>query len=168
MDEFGAVSPDAVGRVGLGNASGLARIPSILGEPRLLRRRFGTKGRQGWTAHELTLSRSSAPIINHRPSYAVRQPMSALGQKRTSAFNKFIGSQYQPSWDLVLKCVGSLEIDDELEPGWLFDGDVSGFDASQNLRDLPADEVAIDLDDARSISEETFVLGHLRPLINRR
>src|SRR5262247_865746 len=58
MDEFGAVSPDAVGRVGLGNAGGLARIPSILGEPRLLRRRFGTKGRQGWTAHELTLSRS--------------------------------------------------------------------------------------------------------------
>src|SRR5262249_26936914 len=58
MNEFGAVAPDAVGRVGLGNAGGLARIPSILGEPRLLRRGFGTKGRHGWTAHELTLSRS--------------------------------------------------------------------------------------------------------------
>src|SRR5262245_66260959 len=31
MDKFGAVSPDAVGRVGLGNADGLALIPGLTG-----------------------------------------------------------------------------------------------------------------------------------------
>src|SRR5262249_2297227 len=86
-DEFGAVSPDAVRRVGLGNAGGLARIPSILGEPRLLRRGFGTKGRQGWTAHELTLSRSSrqngdAAVRTRLPSSLNWHPWQASDLRR--------------------------------------------------------------------------------------
>src|SRR5262245_53691867 len=54
MNEFGAVSPNTVGGISEGHASGVAGIPRILGETRLLCRGFGVKGRQWWTAHELT------------------------------------------------------------------------------------------------------------------
>src|SRR5262245_49681224 len=51
-NEFDAVSPDAVGRVGKSYASRIARIPGILGKTRLLCGSFGGKGWQWWTAHE--------------------------------------------------------------------------------------------------------------------
>src|SRR5215475_3967020 len=54
MNEFSAVPPDAVGGIGEGYAGGIASIPGILGQARLLCRGFGGKGRKWWTAHELT------------------------------------------------------------------------------------------------------------------
>src|SRR5215471_5709769 len=54
MNEFGAVSPNAVGGIGECYASGVAGIPGVLGEARLLRGGFCAEGRQWWTAHELT------------------------------------------------------------------------------------------------------------------
>jgi hypothetical protein len=61
-----------------------------------------------------------------------------------------------------------LEINNQLESGRLFDWDISWRDASQNFHDLPTDQIAVDLDQARSISDETFVLSYLGPLVNRR
>src|SRR5215470_11483881 len=54
MNEFRAVSPNAVGGIGECHASGVAGIPGVLGEARLLCRGFGAEGRQWWTAHGLT------------------------------------------------------------------------------------------------------------------
>ena len=50
-----------------------------------------------------------------------------------------------------------LQIDDEFEPGWLFDRDVSWLDASQNLHDLPTDQIAIDLDNARTARDRCLI-----------
>src|SRR5262249_20650064 len=140
MDKFGAVSPDAVGRVGLGNAGGLARIPSILGEPRLLGRGFGTKGRQGGTAHELTpcLFERSGPdsmapsaaratgnaqaqsAITDTAAAATRQPTRKPTSNRSELFNR-VTSVPVSAWRF-LTCVYRKpkpgRSGDEVRQGW--------------------------------------------------
>src|SRR5215471_4068733 len=51
VQEFGAVSPTAVGCVGEGDPSGIARIPRILGHTRLLWGCFGGERRKRRAAH---------------------------------------------------------------------------------------------------------------------
>src|SRR5580692_4509868 len=55
-NELGAVAPDAVHRIGERYFGGIARVPGILGETRLLRGAFGGKGRQRWAGHGRSLS----------------------------------------------------------------------------------------------------------------
>src|SRR5580693_10008346 len=50
-NELGAVAPDAIHRIGERYFGGIARVPGILGETRLLRGAFGCKGRQRWAGH---------------------------------------------------------------------------------------------------------------------
>src|SRR5580692_750270 len=47
-NELGAVAPDAIHRIGERYFGRIARVPGILGETRLLRGAFGSKGRQRW------------------------------------------------------------------------------------------------------------------------
>jgi hypothetical protein len=54
MNEFGAVSPNAVSGIGKGHAGGVSRIPGILGKARLLCGGFSREGRERWTAHDVT------------------------------------------------------------------------------------------------------------------
>src|SRR5215470_20369848 len=56
MNEFGSVSPNAVGGIGESYAGRVAGIPGVLGEAGFLCRGFRGKGRQWRAAHELTPS----------------------------------------------------------------------------------------------------------------
>src|SRR5215813_9155212 len=51
VQEFGAVAPPAVGRVGERDARRIARVPGVLGHARLLRGRFGGERRKRRSAH---------------------------------------------------------------------------------------------------------------------
>src|SRR3984957_1893551 len=63
-NELGAVAPDAIHRIGKRHFGGIARVPGILGETRLLRGAFGCKRRQRWAGHGRSLSLPSrAPAI---------------------------------------------------------------------------------------------------------
>src|SRR5215510_5331442 len=65
MNEFGAISPDAVGRIGLRHAGRIARIPGILGKTRLLCGGFGSKRWQRWTTHGAgSFGAFNATIVN--------------------------------------------------------------------------------------------------------
>src|SRR5215470_7739374 len=54
LEEFRAVSPPAVGRVGQRNASGVARVPGVLRHTRLLGGGVGGKRRKRRTIHGVT------------------------------------------------------------------------------------------------------------------
>src|SRR5882757_535302 len=51
LQEFGTVSPPAIGGICERNAGRIARIPGILGKPRLLGGGFVGERRQRWAAH---------------------------------------------------------------------------------------------------------------------
>src|SRR5260221_14420970 len=61
-NELGAVAPDAIHRIGKRYLGRIARVPSILGEARLLRIAFGRKGRQWWAGHGRSLLVSDLPL----------------------------------------------------------------------------------------------------------
>jgi len=50
--ELGAIAPDAVDRISEGDAGRIARVPGILGEPRLLRGGLGIERGQRRAGHE--------------------------------------------------------------------------------------------------------------------
>src|SRR5262249_23741580 len=77
MNEFGAVSPNAVGGIGKGYASGVAGIPGIFGEARLLRGGFGGEGRQWWATHELAPSLFALRHVRFTPNSGLLQCSSA-------------------------------------------------------------------------------------------
>src|SRR5262249_18782352 len=60
VNELGAVAPDAVDGIGEGDAGGIAGVPGIFGEARLLRRGLGGEGGQRWAGHRLTPTCSSS------------------------------------------------------------------------------------------------------------
>src|SRR5580692_1855932 len=55
-NELGAVAPDAVHRIGKRYFGGIARVPGILGEARLVRGAFGCERRQRRAGHGRSLS----------------------------------------------------------------------------------------------------------------
>src|SRR5262249_14837757 len=57
LEDFGAVAPAAVGRVGERDASGITRVPGVFGEPRLLRRDLGGERGKRRAAHSVFLDR---------------------------------------------------------------------------------------------------------------
>src|SRR5262249_33535257 len=59
-----------------------------------------------------------------------------------------------------------LKIDDKLEPGRLLDRQIGRLDAAQQLGELPAHDVSVQLNDQRSVSDEAALLRHFRPLVN--
>src|SRR6266567_3607381 len=54
VNELGAVAPDAVDGIAEGDAGGIASVPGIFGEARLLRGGLGCERRQRWAGHRLT------------------------------------------------------------------------------------------------------------------
>src|SRR6185369_3064866 len=51
LEEFGAIAPAAVGRIGLRDPRRVARVPGVLGHAGLLRGGVGVERRKWWTAH---------------------------------------------------------------------------------------------------------------------
>jgi hypothetical protein len=54
----------------------------------------------------------------------------------TRYFNDLIRPPQQRLWDRKAESFGGLEVDDELELGWLLDGKVTGLGAFKNLIDI--------------------------------
>src|SRR5262249_20173181 len=67
VNELGAVAPDAVDGIGEGDAGGIASVPGIFGEARLLRGGLGCERRQRWAGHRLTPTCSSSSVLAPRP-----------------------------------------------------------------------------------------------------
>src|SRR5262249_18413672 len=75
LHELGAVAPDAVDSIAEGDAGGIAGVPGIFGEARLLRGGLGRERRQRWAGHRLTPACSSStcacnrshewPVVHH-------------------------------------------------------------------------------------------------------
>src|SRR5215813_8198171 len=84
----------------------------------------------------------------------------------TPSFDYLIGAQDQPDWDFMPDRPSGLKIDDKLEPGRLLDRQIGRLDAAQQLGELPAHDVSVQLNDQRSVSDEAALLRHFRPLVN--
>src|SRR5262249_33901301 len=67
VNELGAVVPDAVDGIGEGDAGGIASVPGIFGEARLLRGGLGCERRQRWAGHRLTPACSSSSVLAPKP-----------------------------------------------------------------------------------------------------
>jgi len=63
--------------------------------------------------------------------------------------------------------VRSPQIDDKLEPRRLLDRQIGRLDAAQQLGELPAHDVSVQLNDQRSVADEAALLCHFRPLAHR-
>src|SRR5262245_36838987 len=70
VNELGAVAPDAVDGIGEGDAGGIASVPGIFGETRLLRGGLGCERRQRWAGHRLTPTCSSSSVLAARITWA--------------------------------------------------------------------------------------------------
>ena len=61
----------------------------------------------------------------HEPTYAVQQ--------RSILFDHLVGAQQYRRWNCDADRFRSLEIDDKLECGWLFNRQIGGLGASENF-----------------------------------
>src|SRR5262249_45680272 len=68
VNELGAVAPDAVDGIAEGDAGGIARVPGVFGEARLLRGGPGCERRQRWAGHRLAPTCSGSSVVAPRPS----------------------------------------------------------------------------------------------------
>src|SRR6516165_1247139 len=83
-----------------------------------------------------------------------------------NSLDHLIGAQDQPDWDFMPDRPSGLKINDKLEPGRLLDRQIGRLDAAQQLGELPAHDVSVQLNDQRSVSDEAALLRHFRPLVN--
>src|SRR5262245_13410367 len=67
VNELGPVAPDAIDGIAEGDAGGIAAVPGVFGEARLLRGGLGRERRQRWAWHRLTPTCSSSSVLAPRP-----------------------------------------------------------------------------------------------------
>src|SRR4029078_4495870 len=122
-----------------------------------------------WVKSRHVRRKTSCPLYARKRTCAVQTVMSALGQKQTSGllFNHRIGAQDETSRDGIVDRFSRFQIDHELELGWLLDRQLAGPGAAQHLDDN-ASALPENIDEARTISEQTAFFRCFRPLINRR
>src|SRR5262245_29401452 len=82
-------------------------------------------------------------------------------------FDHLVCAEHEPGRNLMTDRLRSLEIDDQLELSWLFDGQIGGFRPAQSLDELPSQQITKELDDARAVPDEASLLRHFGPLVNR-
>src|SRR5262249_38896038 len=143
-------------------ASAIDRIGHLPSESRSRRSRLRRTRRpsipRGTRPHgpdspQATPSRESrslaAPAAARAPRAATRPRRGAAGESRgalwrpfsngawvcAASFDNLIGAQDEPRRNLVPDRLSGLEIDDQLEPGRLFDGQIDGLAAAQDLDD---------------------------------
>src|SRR5438093_10950620 len=95
-----------------------------------------------------------------------KRPIAPQGDVWVSLFDHLVSAQYEPGRDLMADRLRGLEIDDQLEPRRLLDRQIRRLDAAQQLGELPAHDVSVQLNDQRSISDEAALLRHFRPLVH--
>jgi hypothetical protein len=81
--------------------------------------------------------------------------------------NYLVGGGQQRFRDGDAKRLGRLEVDDELEPGWLHDRQVGGLDAIENAAGIDAD-LTIHVREVRSIAHQPAGSHSITIRINRR
>ena len=79
-----------------------------------------------------------------------------LSQQHSCSFDHLVGAQDQPDWDFMPDRSSGLKIDDKLEAGRLLDRQIGRLDAAQQLGELPAHDVSVQLNDQRSVSDEAL------------
>src|SRR2546428_12162510 len=72
-----------------------------------------------------------------------------------SLFDHLVSAQYEAGRDLMADRLRGLEIDDQLEPRRLLDRQIRRLDAAQQLGELPAHDVSVQLNDQRPVADET-------------
>jgi hypothetical protein len=77
-------------------------------------------------------------------------------------------SRQQSLWYCHTHRRGGLEVDHQLELGWLFDGNVGDLDAPQELNELTAVRLSKDLNEARSVRCKAAFFRHFGRLIDGR
>src|SRR5262245_34072866 len=70
LNKLRAVAPGAVDGIGEGDAGGIASVPGVFGETRLLRGGLGCERRQRWAGHRLTPTCSSSSVLAARITWA--------------------------------------------------------------------------------------------------
>src|SRR6516165_3372961 len=68
MNEFRTVAPDAVEGIGERDAGGIASVPGVFGEARLLRGGLGCERGQRWAGQRPTPTCSGSSVLAPRPS----------------------------------------------------------------------------------------------------
>src|SRR5260370_42348037 len=84
----------------------------------------------------------------------------------TVLLDDFVGAAQDQLRDRQPLRLGRLQVDDQLEPGWLLDGDVDRFGAAQKADQLAALDLSIELNDARPIADQATFARHFRPLVD--
>src|SRR5262249_40386622 len=82
VNELGAVPPDTVDGIAKSNARGIASVPGIFGETRLLRGRIGCERGQWWTGHGLTPTGSGSSVATHRDAIPFKRAASTVRRRR--------------------------------------------------------------------------------------
>lgn len=87
-------------------------------------------------------------------------------QQTPSLFDHLVGAHQKRLWDRQAESFGGRKIDDEFEVSRLLDWEVFRLGAAEDLdkqtRQLPVDQVK-----TRAVSDQTSLLRHFGPFINR-
>src|SRR5262249_57229717 len=81
-------------------------------------------------------------------------------------FDHLVCAEHEPGRNLMTDRLRSLEIDDQLELSWLFDGQIGGFRPAPSPDGLPSPQNTKKLGDARAGTGESSLLPPLTPLAN--
>src|SRR5262245_37438070 len=91
--------------------------------------------------------------------------MSALGQKRTSLFNHFIGFSHQSWWHRETKPLCGFKVYDEIKLGRLQDGKITWLLAFQYSRDVSAN-LSVCIGNAWPITDQATLMSVYAELVN--
>src|SRR5262245_64965688 len=105
----------------------------------------------------------------------MRTPSKRLFRNRVSiphidrrvSFNNFVGARCQPGRHIETKCLRSLQVDHELELGWLDDGQIGRLLALKNPTGVEGG-LTIGIREARAIASQAAGSGKLTSFIDRR
>lgn len=86
----------------------------------------------------------------------------------TPSLDHLVGACQQCLGNRHAKPIGGFEIDPKLEVRRLFDRDVGGLDAAQELDQLLSHHLAKNLQEAWAVGEKAALLSFFRPWINSR
>src|SRR5262245_58664857 len=82
-------------------------------------------------------------------------------------FDQLVGAQDETGGDNVVHCLGSLEIDHQLELARLLNRQIAGLGTTKNFNSYSS-PLAVNFDNTRTIANQTPLFGCFRPLIDRR